>query len=103
MKHAKRFKLAAKSHSGSIGNKPAQRYLARKKFARNKFLRRIYKCVYLSLFMITKLFLKSESLFVFKIILLLVPIGKKPATGDHESSLNILLAKLSLARCPCAK
>ena len=35
----------------------AQWYLARKKIAR-----KIFKCVYLSLFIITKLFLKSESL-----------------------------------------
>ena len=27
----------------------------------------------------------------------MVPLGKKPAPGDHESSL-----KISLARCPCA-
>ena len=31
------------------------------------------------------------------------PIGKKPALGNHESSLNIFLAKLFHARCPCAK
>jgi hypothetical protein len=30
------------------------------------------------------------------------PIGKKPAASDHESSLKIILAKLFLARCPCA-
>ena len=33
---------------------------------------------------------------------LMVPIGKKPAPGDHESCLKIFLAKLFLARCPCA-
>ena len=32
----------------------------------------------------------------------MVPIEKKPAPGDHESSLKIFLAKLFLARCPCA-
>ena len=32
----------------------------------------------------------------------MVPIGKKPAPGDHESSLKIFLAKLFLARCPRA-
>ena len=32
----------------------------------------------------------------------MVPIGKKPAPGDHESSLKIFLEKLFLARCPCA-
>ena len=74
----------------------AQRYLARKKFGK------IFKCVYLSLFMITKLFLKSKSLLLFKLNQLMVPIGKKSAPDDHESSLKIFLAKLFLARCPCA-
>jgi hypothetical protein len=32
----------------------------------------------------------------------MVLIGKKPTPGDHESSLKIYLAKLVLARCPCA-
>ena len=36
-------------------------------------------CVYLSFFIITKLFLKSESLLLFKLNYLIVPIGKKPA------------------------
>ena len=36
-------------------------------------------------FLITNLFLKSESLFLFKLNLLVDPIGKKPAPGDHES------------------
>ena len=40
----------------------AQGYLARKKFARN-----IFKYVYLSLFITNKLFLKSESLLLFKL------------------------------------
>ena len=51
-----------------------QGYLASKNFARN-----IFKCVYLSLFIIRKLFLKSESLLLFKLNQLMVPIGKKPA------------------------
>ena len=52
--------------------------------------------------MITKLFLKSESLLLFKLNKLMVPIGKKPAPGDHKSSLKISLPKLFLVRCPCA-
>ena len=36
------------------------------------------KFEYLSFFIITKLFLKSESLLLFKLIYLMVPIGKKP-------------------------
>jgi hypothetical protein len=32
----------------------------------------------------------------------MVPIRKKPAPGDHKSSLKIFLVKLFLARCPCA-
>jgi hypothetical protein len=75
----------------------AQGYLARKKFAR-----KIFKCVYLSLFIITKLFLKSESLLLLKLNKLMVPKGKEPAPDDHESSLKIFLAKHFLARCPCA-
>ena len=47
--------------------------------------------------------LKSESLLLFKLNQLMVPIGKKAAPGDHESSLKIFLAKRFLARCPCAK
>ena len=32
----------------------------------------------------------------------MVPIEKKPAPDDHESSLKIFLFKLFLPRCPCA-
>ena len=39
--------------------------------------RKIFKCVYLSLFIITKLFLKYESLILFKLDQLMVTIGKK--------------------------
>ena len=46
-----------------------------------KFARKIFKCIYLSFFIITKLFLQSESLLLF----FRVPIGKKPAPVDHES------------------
>ena len=67
-----------------------------------KISQRNFKCVYLSLFIITKLFLKSESLLLLKLNKLMVPKGKEPAPGDHESSLKIFLAKLFLARCPCA-
>ena len=45
----------------------AQGYLARK----------IFKSVYLSLFMNTELFLKSESLIFFKLNLFMVAIGKQ--------------------------
>ena len=53
-----------------------------------KFARKIFKYVYLSFFIITKLFLKSESLQLFRRNYLMVPIEKKPAPGDHESSLK---------------
>ena len=61
---------------------------------KEKIARKIFKCVYLFLFIITKLFLKS--LLLFKLNSLMVPIGKKPAPGDHKSCL-----KLFLAKCPC--
>ena len=66
--------------------KTAQGYLGRK----------IFISVYLFLFIITKLFLKSESLLIFKLNQLIAPIGKKPAPGDHESSLKHLICKMSL-------
>ena len=60
-------------------------------------------CLSLSfIYILQNCFLKSEYLLLFKINQLMVPIGKKPATGDHGSSLKIFLAKLFLARCPCA-
>ena len=33
---------------------------------------------------------------------MMVPMRKKPTHGDYESSLKISIAKLFLARCPCA-
>ena len=75
----------------------AQGYLSRKSFAR-----KICKSVYISLTIITKLFLKFEPLFPFELNKLVVAIGNEPAPGDHESSLKNLICKLSLARCPCA-
>ena len=60
---------------------------------------KIFKSVYLSLFIIKKLFLKSEYLLLFKLNWLMVPIGKKSALSDHESSLKNFLSKLFLARC----
>ena len=74
-----------------------QGYLAKKKFKR-----KIFKCVYLSLFIITKI--------VFQVRIssplqtqLVDGSNRKPTPGDHESSLKIFLAKLFLARCPCAQ
>ena len=58
--------------------------------------------VFITLFIITELFLKSEYLLLFKLNLLMVPIVKKPATVDHKSSLKIILAKHFLSRCPYA-
>ena len=59
--------------------------------------------MFLSLiFLITKLFLESESLLLFKLNYLMVPIGNKPAPGDHESIFKIFLAKFLLAGCSCA-
>ena len=75
----------------------AHRYLASKKLSK-----KIFKCFYLSLFIITQLFLKSESILPFKPNQLMVLIGKKRAPGNHESSLKIFHAKLFLARCSCA-
>jgi hypothetical protein len=49
-----------------------QGYLVRKKFEG-----KIFKCGYISHFIITKLFLKSDFL-LFKLYKLMVPIGKKP-------------------------
>ena len=51
-------------------------------------------CLYLS-FYDYKIIFKLQ---IFKVNQLMVPIEKKPAPGDHESSL-----KISLARCPCAQ
>ena len=59
-----------------------------------------FKCVYHFLFIITKLILKSESLLLFKLNQLILPIGKKPAPGDHKYSLKFFICKLSFARCP---
>ena len=42
------------------------------------------------------LFFKYESLILFKLNKLMVAIGKKPAPGDHESSLKNLICKISL-------
>ena len=61
--------------------------------------RKFFKCIEISLVIIIKLFWKSESLILFKHYKLIV--RKKPATGDHESSLKKKKCKLSLARCPC--
>ena len=74
------------------------KYTAQGSLARKKLARKIFKCVYLSFFMITNLFLKSESLLLFKLNKLMVSIGKKLAPGEHESSLKIFLCKMSL--CP---
>ena len=68
--------------------------LSQGSLARKKFARKFFKYVYLSLFIITKLFFMSESLLLFKLYQLMV----------HESSLKIFLAKLFLARyvpVPC--
>ena len=64
------------------------RYLARK----------IFKCVYLSLFKITNCFFKVP----IKLYQLIVLTGKKSSPGDHEYSLKNLICKLSFAGCPCA-
>ena len=69
--------------------------------AQGNLARKIFKCVYLSFFIITKEILESESLLLFKLNQFIV-LGKKRNPGDHESSLKIFLAKLFLARCPCA-
>ena len=59
-------------------NKMAQGYLTRKILAR-----KFFKCVYLFLFIVTKLFLKSESLILFKLNKLMFIIGKKPTPGNQ--------------------
>ena len=67
------------------------------KSCKEKICKENFKSIYISFFMIIKLFLKSESLLLFKLNKLMVQRGKKPAPGDHESSLKIFLAKLFLA------
>ena len=47
-----------------------------------------------------KVNLKSESTILFKPNKLMVDIGKKPAPGNHESSLTILFARDNLPLCP---
>ena len=64
----------------------AQGYLARK----------FFKCVHLSLFMIITLFLKSESLILFKLNKLMVEIRNQPAPGDYEISLKNVICKMFL-------
>ena len=54
--------------------------------------------MYLSLFKITKLFLKSESLLLFKLNMMMVAIGKKPALRVHESILKVVTCKISLLK-----
>ena len=54
---------------------------------------------YIYLFIITKLFLKSESL-LFKLNQLMIPIGKKPAPSDHESKSNFFLLNFSVQDVP---
>ena len=49
------------------------------RMAQGYLARIIFKCVQLSLFIITKLFIKFEYLLLFKLNQLMVPIGKKPA------------------------
>ena len=58
-------------------------------------------CLYLS-FHNYKIIFKSQSLLLFKLNFLMVPIRKKTAISDQESRLKIFHARLFLARCPCA-
>ena len=46
--------------------------------------------------------IKPESYILFKLNKLMVVIEKKPAPGDHESSLKNFICYLCLARCPSA-
>ena len=55
-------------------------------------------CTFIIIFHCYRIVLKSKSLLLFKLNQLMVTIGKKPAPGDHKSSL-----KSFLARCLCAK
>ena len=77
-----------------IGKQPTRhRDISQGKNSQGRFF------VNLSLFIITKKILKSESLILLKLNQLMVAIGKKPALGDHESSLKKLICELSLGRC----
>ena len=62
--------------------------------------KRLYKCVYLSFFIIAKLFLKSESLIIFKVNLLIGPIGMKTAPGDHKPNLRNFISSCPLQDVP---
>ena len=76
--------------------------LAQGYFTKKSFARIIFKCVYLSLFIITKLFLKSESLLLFKLNKLMVAVAKNspPAnTNPVEYSLKyIYMYNIPLSR-----
>ena len=60
----------------------------------------MFKCVYLTLFITTELFLKSECLILIKHKELMVAIGKKLGPGDYESSLKNLIFKGPLQDVP---
>ena len=78
----------------SLQTKDGTRISRKEKLRKEK----LFKCVYLSLFIITKLSLKSESLVFFKLNQLIISIKKKSASNDHKPSLKILIYS-----CPCCK
>ena len=73
--------------------------LAQGYFAKKSFARKMFKCVYLSLFIITKLFLKSETLLLFKLNKLMVAVVKLDATKAFLEALAVDLLGCSRPRC----
>ena len=86
----------------TLGQWPCEVIYLWNSFVRKKLVRNFQMCFSLSFYIITKLFLKSQSLLLFKLNLLIVPIGKKPAPGDHQSSLNFLCETFpcKMSMCP---
>ena len=70
------------------------KYMGSGKSCKEKICKENFQMCLLSFFIVTKLFLKSKSLLLFKLNQLMVPIGKNPAPGDHKSSLKSFLVKL---------
>ena len=75
----------------------------RKKMAQGYLVWSFFKCVYRSLFLTTKLFLKFEPLIVFKLNKLMDAKGKNPAPGDYESSSKILFSSCPFKDVPVLK
>ena len=71
-------------------------------FAQGYPERDFFEYVYLSLFIITKLFLKPESLILFKFNKLMVVIGNKPAPRRPRIQIEKIDLQVIPCKCPCA-